>query len=467
MAQLGAEKVEIPRNVFHPDNPLPTARAFVRQKFWHEEGLRTIHHHGGQFFVWDRTRYREVEEATIMTQLYNFLEKAITGYSDGEPVPFRPTNSKVREVLAATKAETHLPTNIITIPSWFGPDKGNRPDPRQMLVCSNGLLHLQTMELFPSTAAFFSTLSLSFPFDPHAPQPVTWYKFLEELWPNDPESISTLQEIFGYFLVPDTRQQKLFLFVGPKRSGKGTIGRVLRDLLGPHNVSAPTFASLSKNFGLQPLIGKQLAIISDARIGPRTDSQVIVERLLSISGEDAINIDRKYLSQWTGQLSTRFLILTNELFRTPDASGAFASRFIILKLVNSFYGREDIGLTNRLLEELPGILNWAISGWQRLQGRGYFTISKSATETVQQFENLGSPLAAFVRNKCILSAEQETPTDKLHDACKSYCNENDIGWSGNIQAFGRDLRAVVPNLAVKQRRKSGKQVRYYVGIGLR
>ena len=116
---------------------------------------------------------------------------------------------------------------------------------------------------------------------------------------------------------------------------------------------------MAQNFGLAPLIGKPLAIISDARLGGRTDTQVVVERLLSITGEDWLSVDRKFLPAWNGQLPTRFLILTNELPKLGDASGAIASRFIVLRLIQSFYGQEDLSLTRKLLEEAPGILVWA------------------------------------------------------------------------------------------------------------
>jgi putative DNA primase/helicase len=150
--------------------------------------------------------------------------------------------------------------------------------------------------------------------------------------------------------------------VGPKRSGKGTIGRVLTRLIGKHNCVAPTLAGLGTNFGLAPLIGKRLAIISDARLSGRADQHAIAERLLSITGEDALTIDRKYGSAWTGQLGSRFMILSNELPRLTGVSGALAGRFIMLSLTESFYGREDPGLTDNLLTALPGILNWAIAG---------------------------------------------------------------------------------------------------------
>src|SRR6516165_7424462 len=108
--------------------------------------------------------------------------------------------------------------------------------------------------------------------------------------------------------------------------------------------------------GLAPLISKRVAIISDARLAGRTDQHAIAERLLSISGEDTITVDRKFREARTGRLQTRFVILSNELPRLADASGALAGRFIVLVLVNSFYGREDLGLFDRLIAELPGIL---------------------------------------------------------------------------------------------------------------
>jgi hypothetical protein len=80
------------------------------------------------------------------------------------------------------------------------------------------------------------------------------------------------------------RQQKAFLSVGPKRSGKGTIAQVLTRLLGADNAVAPTLAGLGTNFRLAPLIGKRVAIISDARLGGRVDQHAIAERIPAAAG---------------------------------------------------------------------------------------------------------------------------------------------------------------------------------------
>jgi putative DNA primase/helicase len=256
--------------------------------------------------------------------------------------------------------------------------------------------------------------------------------------------------------------------VGPKRSGKGTIARVLTAILGRENVAGPTLSSLAQNFGLAPLIGKPLAIISDARLGGRVDTQIVVERLLSITGEDWLSIDRKFLPAWHGQLPTRFVILTNELPKLGDASGAIPSRFIVLRLIHSFYGQEDLLLTGKLIQEAPGILLWAITGRDRLAARGYFAQPASAIQAAEELSDLGSPVGAFVRERCVIRSHSCVECEVLYAAWARWCEGQHRNHRGTIQSFGRDLRAVVPDLEVSQSRdpRTGERLRYYQGIGL-
>ena len=94
---------------------------------------------------------------------------------------------------------------------------------------------------------------------------------------------------------------------------------------------------LGTNFGLSPLIGKPLAIISDARLGD-TPSHTVVERLLSITGEDMLTVDRKFREPWSGKLPARFTILSNELPKFKDSSGAIANRLLICRSPSRSWG---------------------------------------------------------------------------------------------------------------------------------
>jgi putative DNA primase/helicase len=54
------------------------------------------------------------------------------------------------------------------------------------------------------------------------------------------------------------------------------------------------------------LIGKPLATVAHARIEDGK-THAVVERLLSISGEDTLTVNIKYKEQWNGKLPTRFM----------------------------------------------------------------------------------------------------------------------------------------------------------------
>ena len=302
---------------------------------------------------------------------------------------------------------------------------------------------------------------MPFDYDRNAPEPTRWLAFLAQLWPGDPDSIKALQEWFGYVLSGRTDLQKIMLLIGPTRSGKGTIARVLAALIGRGNAAGPTLASLSTNFGLAPLLGKPLAVISDARLGKQEVHQV-VERLLSISGEDMLTIDRKYREPWTGKLPARFLILSNVLPRFGDASGAIAHRFIVLTMTESFLGKENSRLTDELLTELPGILSWSLDGLDRLT-RQSFTTPTSSAEAIRVLQDLVSPISAFVRDECQRGPKCTIEIGKLYAAWKDWCEGNGHK-PGSVQTFGGDLRAAVPEL---HDFKPHGQKRQYAGITLR
>jgi putative DNA primase/helicase len=168
-----------------------------------------------------------------------------------------------------------------------------------------------------------------------------------------------------------------------------------------------------------------------------------------------------------GQLAVRFLVISNELPRLSDASGALVSRFIVLVLSQSFYGREDQTLTARLLTELPGILNWSIAGWCRLVQRGHFVQPRSALDHVRQLEDLSSPIGAFLRERCVIGAGHTVEINRLFKSWSEWCTGQGRDHPGTAQSFGRDLRAAIPGLKVSQPRDGADRLRFYQGIGLK
>jgi len=417
-----------------------------------------------EFWIWNGASYKTVRLSEIRARLHRKIAASASHV----------TTKVIANVMAAVTAITIVPGEN-EMPCWLDLDDLPPHPPEEMISSRRGLFHLPSFisasdrseVVMQPTPRFFTANALDFDFDPLGP-PVSaplWLKFLSDVLPNDPVAVQLIQEWFGYNLLPNTRLQKILMLVGLPRSGKGTIGRILGALLGKANVAGPSASSLAGDFGLSGLIGKLAAIIPDARLSGR-DTQGLIEKLLSISGEDLQTINRKHLPVVEMILKVRLTVLTNELPKLPDSSGAAASRFLIVHFTQSFINKEDEGLTDRLKAELPGIFWWALEGLKRLLQRGRFMQPKSGEELAKELSDLSSPVKAFVRDCCKTDPHKQVKKDDLYAAWKAYCLENGKDHPGDNALFGRNLMAAVNGVRAYRSDRAGERTQYYAGIEL-
>jgi putative DNA primase/helicase len=220
-------------------------------------------------------------------------------------------------------------------------------------------------------------------------------------------------------------QEKGFMTIGPKRSGKDTMRNVLQALLPSGAVAGPTLDSLVTNFGLSSLINKTLAIVGDMRIGKKTDKELLAENVLKLTGRGWFTIDRKNKSHWDGFLPCKLWLISNDRPAFTDTSGALASRFIIFRTRNSFFGFENPNLfRDKLKPELGGILLWALEGLRRVRARGKLSEPQSSIEERDALAREGSPVMAFVAERLTLDANATLDKDELRAAYNSWAEAN-------------------------------------------
>ncbi len=423
----------------------------------------TLRYWGGSFWQWSNGRYFELPDSEMNAIATSYLNER-----------FDRVGANHRANLVEQLRAQSFVSSKVKLNTWLS---SHHWKPEEIFATQNAVIHLPSFhrrfnhpdfkwhfseEPSPS---FFSTSAADYDFSFFNRACPEWKKFLKSLWPNDPESINLLQEWFGYCLTTDTRQQKMLFIIGPKRSGKGTMMRVLTSIIGEQNVCSPTLASLQNQFGIASLLGKSVAIINDARLSGKSDQAIITERLLSISGEDTQTIERKFREAVTTKLNTRFAIVSNELPKLQDQSGALPGRMLVLKLDRSFYDVEDKTLSDRLLQERDGILRWAIEGWKRLNKRGRFIQPKSSEDISKQLTELSSPISVFIDECCVVGPGYEVPTADIYSAWCEWCSKCG-NHAGNAATFGRDLAAQLPELRVRQMRLGAHRARMYSGIRL-
>ena len=389
----------------------------------------------GDWFVYVDGRWTPREEGSMRSALRKFLNesKVIIKVDEesGKKVigAFNPNNNDVSELLSAMRDLVHLDKDAVEQPCWIQPDGAagwvlcpvnqDRPTPAECINCGNGILHVPSRVLYPHSNEFFTSNIAQFQYDPSARCP-TWLRTLDDYWPlleRAPQEPLLLQEMFGYSLTARTDLQKLLACIGPGRSGKGTIARVLTMLVGSANVAAPTFGSLGRSFGKHALLHKTLAIIGEASFGKKDDRGEITNTLKTISGEDKVTIERKYQTDWEGRLLVRFWLFGNQIPNFEDNGQAFMMRLVPLRMTRSFAEKPNKNLGRELSAEIAGILNWALDGYDRLfkeQG-GEFTMPEASMEMRNTFGSLANPLLTFIEDYCVTGGEDD-----------GYATENDL-----------------------------------------
>lgn len=485
--ESGTDGDKEPVLILDPANHTPIARKLVALKFMtaatDRGGLPKLIRMDEDWFSYEAATGRYLihgSDEPLRAQVRFFLDKAgkrIRG-KKGEAdtvVPLVPSPATINGVMDALRAVSLR--EGLTPPCWMPGHGAGEPDGSGILPMLDGLLRLQDRVLLPATAAFFTLNALPYAWSAGAggaaaewlaePGCPLWHAFLQEVWPDDDESKTALQEMFGYLLSGDTHQQKMFMIKGPPRSGKGTIGRVLRALIGEVNCIDTSLKQLSGDFGLESLIGKLVAILPDARnTGSRyVNIQAAVERLLSVSGEDKLSVERKHTTAWHGGLRARFVFLTNEIPALGDSSEAFASRFIVFQTERSWLGEEDTGLSERLLQELPGILRWALDGLESLGARGRFAPPASGAAAMEELVEANNPVRGFVKDCCQIDAGARVGKDELYYAYCNWCNASGRRPDAN-NSFYRAIKSAVPNIKEAKITDGEKRARFVYGLEL-
>lgn len=205
------------------------------------------------------------------------------------------------------------------------------------------------------------------------------------------------------------------------------------------------------------------------RLSNKTDEAALAENLLRITGEDSVSVNRKNRSALEVLLSVRFVVMTNEVPKFADRSGALVGRFIVLPMRQSFYGREDPTLTDKLMAELPGILNWAVEGWRRVRAAGRIKQPEGGLEVAEQMVNLSSPHPRFIEKCCTLHKDHLVEKEALFRAFRAwFYNDTGQPYRHPESVFSRDLYSATDKAVKAARvREGADRTPYYKGISLR
>ena len=336
------------------------------------------------------------------------------------------------------------------------------PDP-YLLGVANGVVDLRTGMIRSGHPDDRLTMQVPVQYHVKAECP-RWQQFLHQVFQRDGELIGFVQRALGYSLTGSVREQVLFLCYGTGSNGKSVFLDMLRNVLGDYAMNIPfTVLELqqrpSLTNDLASMAGRRLVTSSETNESTRLNEA----RIKALTGGDPITARFLYSESFTYEPVAKFWLAVNHLPRVRDDSYGFWRRVRVLPFNEQFTGDDaDKGLPFKLLEELPGILNWGVQGALNWRLVGLAPPSAVMTAT-QAYRKDNDELDGFVADCCVVADGVRAEPGPLFSEYQRWSKEQGILERHRLgsRSFGTRIRERFGDSV------SSNGKRYFLGIGLK
>lgn len=261
----------------------------------------------------------------------------------------------------------------------------------------NGVLNLsQGNTLLPHSPHYGFRGVLPYGFDSQATCPV-FKEWLLGVMLGDTELASILQEFMGYILRGgEYKYHKALWLGGVGRNGKSTFVDVLKALIGAGNYSVISIKSLmGDKFAGADLDGKIANFSEETSPKELADSGPFK----NLTGNGDLFVQKKYGDPYSLRNKAKLVMTYNQIPDLEDLSKGMLSRPLIIpfeKIIEE--ENQDREIQKKLLKELPGIFNFALRGWYRLEKQGGFTYSTKSDLALQKVKEESCAVFQWVDN---------------------------------------------------------------------
>lgn len=300
-------------------------------------------------------------------------------------------------------------------------------DPTEAYInFTNGMLEWRTGVLHPHAPHYGSTVQLPLEWNSNADCP-EFDKFLDGIL--SPDYARLAWEMVGYLMMSGNPLQVAFLLLGTGQNGKGTLMRVVQDLLGNKNTSTLSLDALSNRFAPIGLFGKIANLAGD--IDATYQESTAMFKMLT--GEDEFRGEQKfvqapfYFRNWAVPVFS-----ANRIPGSADTSHGYLRRWKVIEFDRTISNAERIpGLSNRLSAELPGIAAKAVQHLRELMERnsnkGEFHTSMDIEHGEQRFAESIDQVRQWVNECCMPAPDTKAPWTDFYSSYRFWAEQNHVG----------------------------------------
>ncbi len=288
----------------------------------------------------------------------------------------------------------------------------------------NGTINLRTGKLEPHSRANQITKLADVHFDPSASCP-TWDAFLDKIMRYKPDLLRFIRQMVGYALTGETREQCLFMLYGTGANGKSTFIEVINAMMGDYARQAD-FTTFAVRSGESPrndvarLAGARFVAATETESGQRL-SEVVVKQL---TGGDTVTARFLHKEFFEFKPTFKVIVATNHkpTIRNTD-EGIWRRIRLVPFTVTIPVADRDQKLKEKLLQELPGILAWAVRGCLDWQAHGLI-VPSSVSQATSSYRTEMDVIAAFIEDACVQDKEARVNPSDLYNTYRMWCSVN-------------------------------------------
>jgi putative DNA primase/helicase len=305
-----------------------------------------------------------------------------------------------------------------------------------LLNCLNGTLDLRSGKLKPHDPNDMLTKLAGANYCPGAPCP-TWAAFLERVQP-DAAIRDFLQRSLGYTLTGQVGEQVFWFLYGTGANGKSVFSGVVGALLGDYAMKVRAEALMLKKQDTIPeevaaMAGRRFALASELGDGQQLNESLVKD----LTGGDRMRA--RYLHKNSFEFDPQakvWMYGNHKPLVTGTDTGIWRRPRLVPFAVTIPEAERDPALLDKLLNELDGVLAWAVAGclaWLRDGLRTPDAVRMATEEYRTDSDIIGRFLA-----ECTKSSTDSIGALALYKVYKAWA-ENEGHKPMSNTAFGRKL----------------------------
>jgi len=368
-----------------------------------------------KWYIWDQTRWKVDDTGRIYALAINTVHVMYHRAQSGE-AKIEKGAAKHAEDSEASRAIDGMVKlarsgeGIAVVPLKFDVDPW-------LLNLQNGVLNLKTGELGKHDKKDLITKIAAVSYDAEATCPL-WDKFLSRVLNDNIALIEYLRRAVGYSLTGDTSEHALFFLYGKGQNGKTTFLRTLQSILGDYACQADPDLLLSTN---NPQHSTNIARLDKIRltvcteVGEGRSMRTSLMKQLTGGDKRTARQMREDFSEY--QPTDKIWLGANNKPRIRGQELAIWRRIKLIPFIVTIPGDEqDKHLAEKLINEAPGILNWALVGCEQWQSEEDLNEPAEVKTATADYKSESDPLAEFITDCCIVDPDAETTTADLYDS---------------------------------------------------